>query len=345
MTGSFDWSKDVPFLSLALVFNELNMGAVNLNGTPVTDLRDTFDQIGDQPLDLAPTRLVDLSLDVTVKALKAGALKAATLQAKANERRAPQARGAKRQFLSRHAAGQYRIDANQRTPAETLDLALTNVDAAPLLMDAASFNHVEGKLDMVLAAKTAGANPHAMAAGLTGASRLHFHDGAITGINAPSYVQTIVTYLPGAWKNVTRRIDLTAVDGNFAIDQGTAATKDLHIVSPIIDVTGKGNIGLTDQTFDLRFDPKIVAPTNAPANPNAQANANGQPNRPAPSPLDLGASILVRGSWTNPQISADLSSLLNDPQGAVEKLGTLGQQFMGAGGGTGGSVHQWQTMK
>lgn len=78
-TGSFDWSKDVPFLSLKLVSNELNIGAVNLNGVPAGDLRDTIDRLGDQPLDLSASRLVDIAIDANVKTLTAGAVKAGSI--------------------------------------------------------------------------------------------------------------------------------------------------------------------------------------------------------------------------------------------------------------------------
>jgi hypothetical protein len=38
----------------------------------------------------------------------------------------------------------------------------------------------------------------------------------------------------------------------------------------------------------------------------------------------------VRGPWSDPQISADLSNLMNNPQEALDKLQGLGQQFLGS---------------
>jgi uncharacterized protein involved in outer membrane biogenesis len=330
-TGALDWSKDVPSLSLTLVANELSIGAVTLDAAPTGDLRDTLDRLGDQPLDLTPSRLLDIAIDASVKTLKAGSVKAGSLQAKANLSDGFLKLGLQSaDFYQGTMRADLAVDGNRPVPQESLDMVLGNVNTAPLLVDAARFNHLEGRLDMAVSLKTAGVNPHAMASALTGTSRLHFHDGAITGINAPSTLRAVLAYLPPAWQSLSNRIDVTALDGTFAIKDGTAVTNDLHAMSPIIDARGKGSVGLADQTFDLRFEPKVVT--------QAGRDAAAGRQQAQVSPLDLGAAILVRGSWTDPQVSADLSGLLNDPH-AIEKLSTLGQEFLGGGaGGNGGGA-------
>lgn len=338
-TGALDWSKDVPALSLTLVANELSIGAVNLDATSGEDLRDTLDRLGDQPLDLSPSRLLDIAVAATVKTLKAGSMKAGSLQAKANLSNGVLKLGLQSaDFYQGTMHADLAVDGNQQVPQESLDMVLAGVDTSPLLADAARFNHLEGRLDMAASLKTAGSNSHAMASALTGTSRLHFHDGAITGINAPSTLRAVLAYLPPAWQNLSNRIDVT-LDGTFAIKDGTAITNDLHATSPIIDARGKGSVGLADQTFDLRFDPKVVT--------QAGRDAAAAKQQAAVSPLDLGAAILVRGPWTDPQVSADLSGLLNDLH-AIEKLSTLGQEFLGGGGaglGTGGQMSDAEVMK
>jgi hypothetical protein len=139
-----------------------------------------------------------------------------------------------------------------------------------------------------------------------------------------------LNYLPAAWQSLSNRIDITALDGTFAIKDGLATTSDLHVTSPIIDVRGKGSVGLADQSFDLRFEPKVVT--------QASRDAAAAKRNAAISPLDLGAAILVRGSWADPVVSADLSGLLNDPQGAIDKLSTLGQELLGKSGNGGGAL-------
>ncbi|WP_020175649.1 AsmA family protein [Methyloferula stellata] len=328
-TGALDWSKDVPALSLTLVANELSIGAVNLDAVPAGDLRDTLDRLNDQPLDLSPSRLLDIAIDARVKTLKAGSVKAGSLQAKANLSDGFLKLGLQSaDFYQGTMRADLAVDGNRPVPQESLDMVLASVNTAPLLADAARFNHLEGRLDMAVSLKTTGSDSHAMASALTGTSRLHFHDGAITGINAPSTLRAVLAYLPPAWQSLSNRIDVTVLDGTFAIKDGMAVTNDLHAASPIIDARGKGNVGLADQTFDLRFEPKVVT--------QAGRDAAAAKQQAAVSPLDLGAAILVRGAWTDPQVSADLSGLLNDPH-AIEKLSTLGQEFLGGGaGGSGG---------
>jgi AsmA protein len=338
-TGDLDWSKEVPFLSLVLVGSELNIGTFNSDAVPAGNLRDTIDRLGDQPLDLGPARLIDIAIDATVQTFKAGSFKAGSLQAKANLSDGFLKLGLQSgDFYQGTLRADLAVDGREQIPQENLDMVLAGVNASPLLTDLARFNHLEGRLDMVLSLKTAGANSQAMARALTGTSRLHFHDGAITGINAPSTLRAVLAYLPPAWQSLSNRIDVTTLDGSFAIKEGTATTSDLHVTSPIIDVRGKGNIGLADQSFDLRFEPKVVT--------QAGRDAMAAKQNAAVTPLDLGAALLVRGSWTEPQISADLSGLLNDPQGAIDTLSTLGQEVLRSGGpGSGSQISDAEVMK
>ncbi len=323
INGSFDWSRDVPNLSLTVLCDELTIEPARLIGLSGGAFRDGPQPTGAAPIDVNPSRLIDVSLDVALTTLRAGTVKASSLRAKTTlSDGLLKAALQSSRFYQGTLQANLAVDGKGNLPSESLDMTLSNVNAAPLLSDLASFHHLDGTLDMTLTVTTSGADPQVMASTLAGASTLRFHDGAVSGIDVPSALRSVLAYMPPNWRSLSNRIAITSVDGAFTINQGTATTKDLHILSPIIDVRGKGNIDLANQSFDLRFDPKIVAQT-------AKATQAGKQPQ---TPLDLGTAILVQGAWANPRISADLGGLLNDPNAAAEKLGTLGQQLLGSSG-------------
>jgi len=320
VSGKLDWSAPVPFLTVSVTGDSLELGSNSAFDGASNEWKDSLD-LSTRAWNMNALKLIDTAIDTNFAQLRAGPVKMSGASAKASLtnglfKAALQStslyKGALRASLT--------IDAAQKPAKESLDLKLEKIDAKTFLADVANQNHVEGRIDMAVALQSNGSAPQDMATSLTGTAKLHFQDGAITNIDAPSSIRAIATYLPPSWKGLTDRIDITTLDATFDVTNGIATTNDIHVVSPIIDVHGKGGLDLSQQTYDLRFEPKLVTHNQG---------------KPTASPLDLGAALLVRGPWAHPQLSADLSGLLNDPQGAIEKLGTLGQEFFGNGGGGG----------
>jgi len=317
VSGKVDWSSAVPFLNVSIAGDNLEFGSNSPFDNASSEWKESLD-LSTRAWNMNALKLIDTAIEANFTQFRAGPVKMSGVSAKAGLSNglfkvALQStslyKGALRASLT--------IDAAQKPARESLDLKLEKIDAKTFLADVANQNHVEGRIDMTVALQSSGAAPQDMANSLTGTTKLHFQDGAITNIDAPSSIHAIAAYLPPSWKSLTDRIDITALDASFDVTNGIATTNDIHVVSPIIDVHGKGGLDLSQQTYDLRFEPKLVT------------HSQGKPA----SPLDLGAALIVRGPWANPQLSTDLSGLLNDPQGALEKLGTLGQEFFGNGGG------------
>jgi len=316
VNGKLDWSSAVPFLSVSVSGDNLELGSNSSFDQTSGEWKDSLD-LSTRAWNMNALKLIDTSIDASFAQFRAGPVKMSGASAKAGLsnglfKAALQStslyKGALRASLT--------IDAAQKPAKESLDLKLEKIDAKSFLLDVSNENHVEGRIDMAVALQANGSAPQDMANSLTGTAKLHFQDGAIVNIDAPSSIRAIAAYLPSNWKNLTDRIDITSLDATFDVTNGIATTNDVHVVSPLIDVHGKGGLDLTAQTYDLRFEPKLVT------------HNQGKPS----SPLDLGAALLVKGPWAHPQVSADLSGLLNDPQGAMEKLGTLGQEFFNNGG-------------
>jgi AsmA protein len=212
------------------------------------------------------------------------------------------------------ASGTAVLDATRDLATETAKFTLAGVKVAPLLADLADIKFFDGTLQMSLDLTSSGNSPKAAVANLTGHADISIKDGIVTGHQMPELFRQIAPYLPSAWRDLNDKIAIEALTASFAVAHGTATTQDVHIVSPVADIAGKGTIDLANRTFDLRFDPKLVTGSDAGSHP--------------PNTLDLGAAILVHGPWSEPKVSADVSDLVNNPRKALGKLQSLGQQFL-----------------
>ena len=323
-SGSFDWS-DQPSFHTNISIDRVD--ARDLGGADESsDIQRSLDDLDDRKIDLKPLRLIDLVIGYSIDDLRAGPLHLEKIRGRTILDDGFLRIGLDNADLYRgKARGEVIVDGARNEPTQKARLELSGIDSAPFVADLSGFHGLAGKLQFGLEANSTGSSLRAMATNLNGTANLAFRDGAISGIDVPVLVRAIAAYLPSQWQTATDKIIVNSLTGTFRIAQGEAVTQDLHVVSPILDVIGKGKIDLVNCEFDLRFDPRL---NTKPTRPGSTASA-----------LDLGASILIRGPWRDPQITADLSGLANDPAGTLDKLQTLGRDLFGQDpiGGLGGN--------
>lgn len=313
--GKVRFDGEAPRLTADVRLDRLDLGAAQRVQTSAPDAHDAT-PLNDTKLDLKSLRLLDAAIDLNVAEMRAAGLTFGNVALKTTlDRGALRLALAPADFYRGKVAADLSLDAAQDLPAQRAKITLTGVRAAPLLADLAGLDEVDGTLQLKADLASSGASPKAIMRGLAGRATLAVSDGVVSGHRLPDLFQSVAKYLPGAWRNLGDKITVDAMTANFTLANGVASTSDLHIMSPVADVDGSGNIDLADRSFDLRFDPKVKSGETSPSQ-NASA-------------LDLGAAILVRGPWNDPQISADLSGLMRDPQKTLDTLQSLGQQFLG----------------
>jgi AsmA protein len=299
-SATVDWNAVQPAVAARLAADHLTLAGFDFDSTGAMDLKQL--------------RLFDAAVDLSADSLRFANMSATNLRSKATL-----ADGTLRLSLQNadayrgRARGELMFDASRQGPKQSLSFELARADVQPLLADAVESDALSGQLQFKLDLKAAGTSPHDMAATASGTASLAFQNGAFTGLELPPLVRAVVPYLPSAWREQSRKITVDSLTATFRVANGRAETADLHLTSPVADVSGKGQIDLVNHQLDLRFDPKIIADGRG-------ANQS--------SPLDLGAGILIRGPWNDPQVTADLSALMQDPQGTLGKLQTLGQGLM-----------------
>ena len=313
--GRMRFDGEAPRLTADVRLGRLDLGAPPRVQLPASGGRDGT-PLSDTNLDLSSLRLLDAAIDLKAAELRAAGLTFGNVAMTTTlDRGALRVALAPADFYQGKAAADLLLDAAQDLPEQRAKIALTGVRAAPLLADLAGLEQVDGTLQLKADLSSSGASPKAIMSGLAGRANLAVADGVVTGHKLPDLFRNVANYLPGAWRNLGDKVTINAMTANFTLANGVAATSDLHIISPVADVSGSGNIDLAGRSFDLRFDPKVKSGETS--------------SSPSASGLDLGAAILVRGPWSDPQISADLSGLMRDPQKTLDTLQSLGQQFLG----------------
>jgi AsmA protein len=151
---------------------------------------------------------------------------------------------------------------------------------------------------------------------LGGAARIKFVDGAIKGVNLAEIARTIQSALTGSAVGGAAKTDFAELSASFVIKNGVAANRDMKLLNPFVRLNGAGIIDIGEQTLDYRVEPKAVG------------SAKGQGG-----PLDIGGigiPFRIKGPWSNPSYTPDLSGVL---PGALDSILKGGDPLDGLKGG------------
>jgi AsmA protein len=203
------------------------------------------------------------------------------------------------------------IDASGKTPAQSVKVSFVEFDAYPFLRDAANFQSIEGKGTIALDLSATGASQSAIVSALGGNAKLEFVDGAIRGVNIAKLLRNLGTGIVEGWQGGEgEKTDFASLGGSFKVAQGKATTDDLHLVGPLVRMTGAGTVDLPVKRLNFRVDPRLVA------------SLEGQGGKQ--DLAGLGVPVMISGPWDKPKIYPDIKGILENPTAAYERLRQLG---------------------
>ncbi|TYC66371.1 AsmA family protein [Stappia sp. BW2] len=218
--------------------------------------------------------------------------------------------------------GTVTLNGASATPAVAAKFALANLNAYPLLRDAADFNWIEGKTTINLNVTSKGGSEQALVQALNGTADYKFMDGAIKGINVPKMVRGLsVETLLGWQANPSAKTDFSSLGSTFEIQNGIAKTNDLSLVGPLVRMTGKGTTDMPAQRLSWRVEPKIVPTLEGQA---PQPRRKGEDKKLA----GLGVPIVIEGAWNDPRIYPDIKGILENPEAAYKQLQQTGGELI-----------------
>lgn len=195
-------------------------------------------------------------------------------------------------------AGNVTLDARGAVPTLALEEKLTGVAVQPLLVDFAKFNRLSGRGTVAMDLTARGHTTDAMLASLDGHAAMNLANGAVSGIDLWSTVNTVVALaqrhtLAGARTGGSTKFETFKASADFT--NGVASTKDLSIASGDLRVTGQGTTNLVTGAIGYHLLATIL---------KGPAAAGKQPGSLASIPL------LVSGTMTSPSVRPDEQAMV-----------------------------------
>lgn len=142
----------------------------------------------------------------------------------------------------------------QATPVVIIKQALKSVDIASLGKDAANFDTLEGKGNVVVNVSMQGNKVSEMKRAMNGVASLNLVDGAIKGINVAKKLRGAKSMFgaksdtESADKN--EKTDFSEMKASFNIHNGVAHNDDLSMKSPLLRLSGAGDIDIGNASID-----------------------------------------------------------------------------------------------
>ncbi|MBQ4834363.1 AsmA family protein [Pseudoalteromonas sp. MMG010] len=157
----------------------------------------------------------------------------------------------------------------QNTPYKiATQFDLSNINAQPLLTDAAGFDKLLGKGALNWNLTTFGQSQKSFIDALNGQLAFEFADGAVKGANVAEMVRKGKELLTGNLGAVSEGLDssfeeseqtdFSALTGSFNFTNGVGHNSDLSLVSPLIRISGEGDVDLPKTSVDYRLVTGIV---------------------------------------------------------------------------------------
>lgn len=261
---------------------------------------------GEQPLDFSALKGLNAN-----GSLKIGQLKAANVTA-SNVRIDVKAANGKLD-VSPLSANLYRGSLNgsasieaAQTPVISVRQALSGVDIGPLLRDAAEFDTLEGRGNVTLNVTGRGGTVSALKKALNGTAAVKLADGAIKGIDIAGTLRDVKSKLGTLRGQHTQsasgsqKTDFSELSGTFNIKNGVARNNDLQGKSPLLRLTGEGEVDIGQELINYLIKASVVA------------TSKGQGGRDVSDLTGITVPVRLTGSFARPSYSIDFSGVAGD---------------------------------
>ncbi|WP_286890557.1 AsmA family protein [Pseudoalteromonas sp. ESRF-bin5] len=160
------------------------------------------------------------------------------------------------------------IDAQNAPYKIATNFNLTDINAQPLLTDATGFDKVLGRGSLNWNLSTAGQSQKSFIDALNGKLAFEFADGAVKGANIAEMVRKGKEIISGNFGAASEGLDtgfeeaeqtdFSALTGSFNFIKGVGRNTDLSLISPLIRISGEGDVDLPLTKVDYRLVTGIV---------------------------------------------------------------------------------------
>jgi AsmA protein len=209
--------------------------------------------------------------------------------------------------------GSLTVNAAQATPGFAVRQSLTGINVGPLLKDAANIGILEGKGNVVVNVTTRGNTVSALKQALNGSTSVNLTDGAIKGINIAKKLREAQAMLGKGGgtaqtqaANQDEKTDFSELKASFKINNGVAHNDDLSLKSPLLRVTGNGDIDLGHDSLNYVTKATLVGSLQGQG---GQSNLSG-----------LTVPVRLSGPYNNLKYTLDFGAMVTEA--AKQKIKT-----------------------
>ncbi len=207
----------------------------------------------EQPLDLSALKKLDLDGSLRIGALKVADIKSSQLRIGMKAHNgvldiSPLSANLYQGSMN----GSVTVNAAQTKPGFAINENLSGINIAPLLKDAINFDMLEGKGNVSLNLSTQGDTVTALKRALSGSAALNLADGAVKGINIAKTLRSFAKNSGSQTQaaNKGEQTDFSELKASFKVSGGVAHNEDLSLKSPLLRVTGNGDINVGNNSIN-----------------------------------------------------------------------------------------------
>jgi AsmA protein len=198
------------------------------------------------------------------------------------------------------------VDANGPAPTYHNTLRFEHVALGPFLTDTIGVHQIEGTGIIALDITSRGDSARAIMGGLGGSGSIDFRNGRLRGVDLGAVARTI-QHLLGSGVRESSFTDYSELGASFTLAGGVLDNRDFHLMGPVLQAAGSGQVDIGNRTIDFRIEPKAVATI-------------------AHERLTIGVPFRITGPWRHLHYRADVESLVN---GVIENLESGKAPFKG----------------
>lgn len=202
--------------------------------------------------------------------------------------------------------GEATLDVQGKQPKLHVKENLTQVQIGPLLKDLTGQDKLLGKGAVHMNLRMTGLREKAIRRSLNGTASFKFKNGAYKGANLAELVRSGGGLLGGDASKATgenARTDFSEMGGSVKITDGLVDNQDLSAKSPLLRISGKGQVDLKADTVDYLLTTELVASL------EGQGGKTGDKLKGVPIP------VRIKGKLTDPSYSPDFSGVLKSNLG------------------------------
>ena len=196
--------------------------------------------------------------------------------------------------ISLHGAG---------TPRVALKQNLVGVSVGPMLKDAANVDMLEGRGSVAFDVNAQGATVSAMKKALQGSAALNLHDGALKGFNIAGAIRNAKAKFGSPQgitiqaANAADKTEFSELKASFQINNGVAQNQDLSAKSPLLRLSGNGDVNIGESSMNYLAKATVVA------------SLEGQGGKELSALKGMTVPVRITGPFTGLKYSLDFNAM------------------------------------